>query len=351
MLKRLHGLVVAIGLIPMAASATEPALKAFGDWQVGCDNVQHCAALSLPPEADGTIAYLRLDRVAGPDAPVELVLRLLGDWTAASMPVQLALDGDPFPVRNQAVRTGAENGTLSLTFQPVEVEAFIKGARKAKQLSITAPGVTANVSLGGAVAAMLWLDERQGRLDTTSALIRKGNATNVPAAFALPVLTARAAGGALPEEDAKALTAALRAQFKQQEDDTCEDDETLAATDAAWALDGNRRLIGLGCSTGAYNLMTGFWFVDGDDVAAATPVAFPQGEGEAADNMVINAEFDPKTGRLDFFSRGRGVGDCGSTGSYAWTGDAFVRTGFSMMGECRGIGVDDWIPLYRSMVK
>ncbi len=351
MLKRLHGLVAALVLMPMTVVAEEPALKAFGDWQVGCDNVQHCAALSLPPEADGTIAYLRLDRVAGPDAPVELVLRLFGDWAATSMPIQLTLDADPFPIQNEAVQTIAGNEMLSLTFLPAEVDAFIEGARKAEKLSISAPGVKAEVSLSGAVAALLWLDERQGRLDTPSALIRKGSGKVAPAALALPVLAAKAASGTLPEKDAGTLTSALRAQFKRLEDDSCEDDEGLIASDAAWALDGNRRLIALGCSTGAYNLMTGFWIVDGDDVTAASPVVFPQGEGETADNMLINADFDPKTGHLDFFSRGRGIGDCGSIGSYVWTGDAFVRTAFSMMGECRGIGAEDWIPLYRSAVQ
>ena len=60
---------------------------------------------------------------------------------------------------------------------------------------------------------------------------------------------------------------------------------------------------------------------------------------------------DPQTGRIDYFARGRGIGDCGATGGYAWTGTGFALTAFSMMGECKGIGPNDWITLFRSEVK
>ncbi len=36
--------------------------------------------------------------------------------------------------------------------------------------------------------------------------------------------------------------------------------------------------------------------------------------------MLINSDFDPKTGQIGFFAKGRGIGDCGSSGGYAWTG-------------------------------
>lgn len=342
----LHGLAAGFALLSTAAGAEE--VKEFRDWRAGCDNVRHCAALSLPKEDDSSIAYLHLERSAGADAPAALVLRVLGDWKTSSVPVDLKLDGVAFPVSTQAVPD--ESGTLSLTFQPAEAAAFLDVARKATQLAVDAPGLTATVSLSGSVAAMLWIDEQQGRLDTTSALIRKGKGTKVPAALPLPVATAKAAAGTLSETDRKALTAAMREELTRQGEDLCEDDEVLIDSDEAWPLDGGRHLIGLACSRGAYNLTTAFWLVRGKDVVTATPVRLPHGESDT-DNTLVNADFDPKTGRLEFFSRGRGIGDCGIIGSFAWTGDAFTRTGFSMMGECRGIAPADWITLYRSTLK
>lgn len=339
-----------LALLPALALAAAPEPKSFRDWMAGCDNVKGCTALSLPPEIADTVAYLRLERPAGPDAAVKLVLQLRGDWKKPPAAVQLKLDGAPFPTGGKPLPVTADGDTVSLAFQPADIAALIEAARKATKLAVAAPGVTASVSLSGSVAALLWIDEQQGRLNTTSALIRKGSATNVPAAPALPMIEAKPAAGALSEKDGKALAAALRKQIKQRDADLCEDDEMLVAADEAWPLAGERRLVGLACSRGAYNVTTAFWTVERGDVAAAKPMAFPQGEGDAG-NMLTNADFDPKTGRMSFFAKGRGLGDCGVIGSYAWTGAAFVQTELSMMGECRGIGADDWITLYRSTVK
>ena len=340
--------VLAAGFALLSSAVLADEMKEFRDWRAGCDNVKRCAALSLPREDDSSIAYLRLERSAGADAPVALVLRVLGDWKTPSVLVGLKLDGAAFPVSKEAVPD--ESGTLSLTFQPAEVAAFLEAARKATQLTVDAPGLTATVSLSGSVAAMLWIDEQQGRLDTTSALIRKGRGTTVPAALSLPITIAKAAAGTLSQADKKALTTAMRKELTRQGEDLCEDDEVLIDSDEAWLLDGGLHLIGLACSRGAYNLTTAFWLVQGKDVATAKPVRLPHGESDT-DNTLVNADFDPKTGRLAFFSRGRGIGDCGIIGSFAWTGEAFTRTGFSMMGECRGVAPADWITLYRRAVE
>lgn len=348
----LRGFALAGGwvLLPALAAAASPEPKTFRDWMAGCDNLKSCTALSLPPESADAVAYLRLERPAGPDGAANLVLRLRGDWKKPPAALQLKLDGAPFPAGGKPLPAAADGDMVSLSFQPAEIATLIEAARKATKLAISAPGVTATISLSGSVAAMLWIDEQQGRLNTTSALVRKGNGISVPAAPPLPIVTAKPAAGTLSEKDGKALAASLRKQIKQRDADLCEDDEMLVAADEAWALDGERRLVGLACSRGAYNVSTGFWMVERGDVTAAKPVALPEGEGDAK-NMLTNADFDPKTGRLSFFAKGRGLGDCGATGGYAWTGTAFVQTELSMMGECRGIGPDDWITLYRSEVK
>ena len=107
---------------------------------------------------------------------------------------------------------------------------------------------------------------------------------------------------------------------------------------------------GLLCSRGAYNLSTGFWIVPGTDVAKARKAIFPQLDG-GKDNILVNAEFDQGTGQVSFYNKGRGIGDCGANGNYAWTGAGFVLTAFQAMDECRGLTSDDWITLFRSEVK
>lgn len=348
----LKALLLGVGLLTMPglALAAGPEPKGFRDWMAGCSNTWSCTALSVPSDTAETTAYLRLERPAGRDGAVSLVLRLRGEWRKPPAAVELKLDGMAFPANGKAMPVTAENDLDSVIFQPAETTALIEAARKATKLSISAPGLSAEVSLSGAVAALLWIDEQQGRLGTTSALIRKGNGTNIPPAPATPVILAKPASGSLSEKDVKALAAALRKQIAQRDPDRCEDGEMTTKLDTAWPLDARRSLVSLTCSLGAYNASNAFWIVENGAVATAKPVSFERND-ESEKNVLVNGAFDPKTGRIDYFAKGRGIGDCGGAGNYAWTGTGFALTGLSMMGECRGIGSDDWITLFRGEVK
>ncbi|MEI5665176.1 DUF1176 domain-containing protein [Bosea sp. CCNWLW174] len=337
-------------MLPALALAAVPQPKGFRDWMAGCDNLKSCTALSVPSDGTDTIAYLRLERPAGPEGAAKLVLRLRGEWQKPPLTVELKLDGAAFPAGGKSMPVAADADLATVTFQPAEMTAFIDAARKATKLSVVIPGATAEVSLSGAVAALLWIDEQQGRLNTPTALIRKGSVGTAPAAPAMPVITARPASGALSEKDAKALAAALRRQIKQRDPDQCEDGEMTTKQDMAWRLDARRSLVSLTCSLGAYNASNAFWIVENGAVASARPVEFPWTD-DSEKNTLVNGAFEPKTGRIEYFAKGRGIGDCGALGGYAWTGTGFALTGFSMMGECRGIGSDDWITLFRSEVR
>lgn len=349
----LTSLLLGAGLlaVPSLVLAAGPEPKGFRDWMAGCSNTWSCTALSVPSEGADTTAYLRLERPAGSDGAITLVLRLRGDWKKPPLTVQLKLDGAAFPAGGKAMPVTADGDLASVTFQPADITAFIEAARKATKLQVAAPGLSAEVSLSGAVAALLWIDEQQGRLGTTSALIRKGSGTNVPPAPAAPVIMTKPASGSLSEKDGKALAAALRKHIKQRDPDQCEGGEMTTQHDEAWPLDSKRSLVSLTCSLGAYNASNAFWIVENGALATAKPVNFPQNDDGDAKNVLTNGAFDPKTGRIDYFAKGRGIGDCGAAGGYAWVGTGFALTGFSMMGECRGIGSDDWITMFQAEVK
>ncbi len=343
-------LAAGLALAPALAFAATPEPKSFRDWMAGCDNVKTCTALSLPAEAADPIAYLRLERPAGPDGTVNLQLRLRGDWKTPPRTVQLKLDGTAFPAGGRPLPVAADADLATLTFAVEDMAALIEAARKATKLTVTAPGLTGSVSLAGSVAAMLWIDEQQGRLGTTTALIRKGANTAVPPAPALPVIAVVPAPPMLDMKTGKQQAASLRAELKKKDPDSCEDDAALLEQDEAWVLGNKQVLVALACSRGAYNLSSSFFIMPENEPAKATPLRFADGDGNAG-NDLTNASFDPRTGHLAFFAKGRGIGDCGATGGYAWTGSAFVQTEFSMMGECRGISSEDWITLYRSKGK
>lgn len=339
-------LSLSLGCASAARAADEP--KAFRDWMAACDNAKTCAALSLPAENADPIAYLRLERPAGPEGAARLVLRLRSDGKKPPATVQLKLDAAPFPAGGKYLPVVAEDDLATLTFSPEDTSALIEAARKATKLGIGAPGLNANVSLAGSVAALLWIDEQQGRLGTTSALIRKGPATTAPAAPAVPLVIAKPAPPTLDMKLGKVQAAKLRADLKKRKPDSCEDD--AADGDEAWALGSKRFLVALACSRGAYNVSSSFFLMPDNEPTNAKPVRFADGDGDDG-NDLTNADFDPRTGHLSFFAKGRGIGDCGVTGGYAWTGESFVRTELSMMGECRGVTPDDWFTLYRSRAK
>ncbi len=343
------------GAILMAATAPASAQsqgKTFRDWIAGCDNLRSCTALSLPDETAETVGYLRLERPAGPDGAISLSLKLTGEKLKAPLAIGLKLDGAPFPSGGKPLAATVEDAeTARIVFSEADAAALIAAARKATKLSASLAGKSYAISLAGSVAAMLWIDEQQGRLNTSRALVRKGPAaaSTVPSPPALPVITARATGPALAEGAAKTLAAALRKHLKTSDPDACEQDEEGARynPDRVWPLDGGRRLIGLYCGAGAYNILTGYWLVTGDAVAGARKVAFAGNDN----NVLTNSDFTPKDGQLGYFAKGRGIGDCGGSGTYAWTGSDFALTTLSTMGECRQIPSDDWLVLFRSDVK
>ncbi|CAM5765017.1 DUF1176 domain-containing protein [Bosea minatitlanensis] len=329
-----------------ATAANEP--RTFRDWMAGCDNIRTCTAISLPPEAAETVAYLRLERPAGPEGAPQLLFRLRGDWKKPPATLQFKLDGAAFPASGKPLPVTADGDVVTLTFSAEDTATLIEAARKATKLTATAPGVSGSISLAGSVAAMLWIDEQQGRLGTGTALVRKGTGTTVPAAPDLPVVAATPVPPLLDMKAAKQQAERLRAELKKRKPDSCEDDASEG--DEAWALGDKRVLVALACSRGAYNLSSSFFIMPENEPAKATPLRFADGDGDGG-NELTNASFDPRTGHLAFFAKGRGIGDCGVSGGYAWNGREFVRTELAMMGECRGIAPEDWITLYRSRAK
>lgn len=325
--------------------------KTFRDWIAGCDNLKSCTALSLPEDGADPVGFLKLERPGGGTGAIALSLKLTGEKLKAPQSVRLSLDGAPFPAAGRTMPATIEDAeTARVSFTDADTAALIAAARKATKFSAAMAGKSYTISLVGSVAALLWVDEQQGRLGTVTALIRKGDAaaSTVPQPPALPVITTKTTASPLDEKAAKALGTALRKHLKTTAPDACEDNDAAASSpDQVWPLDATQKLVGLYCGSGAYNVITGYWTVSGNAVASARKTAFPRQD----DNMLINSDYDPKTGQIGFFAKGRGIGDCGSSGNYAWTGSSFVMTAFATMGECRSLPPDDWLTLYRSEVR
>jgi hypothetical protein len=229
-----------------------------------------------------------------------------------------------------------------------EVTPFIEALRSGKRLRLVAEdGAEAEVSLEGAVAALLFIDDVQGRLETVSALIRRGPqpASAVPAAPPSPVVRPRPA--AAGEIVASGLVEAVGKRLTAGDDEDCKRQEG-----EAFPLGEGRALVAFPCAGGAYNWATQYFIVEAGDATRVRPAAFPQpGEaaaGQAVTNTLFGSDVDAASGQVRFFSRGRGPGDCGARGVYAWTGEAFAVVSYAAMHACRGVPDDFWPVLWRS---
>jgi hypothetical protein len=60
---------------------------------------------------------------------------------------------------------------------------------------------------------------------------------------------------------------------------------------------------------------------------------------------------DDGSPEMSSFHKGRGIGDCGATWTWAWTGKTFRLTAYATMPDCKGISSDDWITLWRARTK
>lgn len=333
----------------LAGGATET--RTFRDWIAVCDNGGACYAFGSAGEAE--TGWIRISINPGPDARPDV---MAGFWSqssetkasgAKSKPAfSLDIDGrrtaisDTSDPQDSQILSGALNpAPLSL------IDAIATGRR----LSLVHGPDSQVLSLSGAAAALLWIDERQGRLDTVTALSssRRGDkpASEVPGAAVLPRVTAAAAVSQknLPQDN---LSPAL---LKNADVQKCRADTVtgerfepdvntyrLSATELLWSVP---------CGSGAYNFSQRY-FITAADGTAPRAVNFPT-SGEPTP-YVVNGEYDPDGFSLVAFNKGRGIGDCGRASTWVWTGTAFALKSESEMTRCWGVPADAWPTTWRT---
>ena len=325
-------MMLAALLAAAAAAAPQPAeVRTFQDWTVACDNGLACEAVALLPEneeGNGDWAEwitLLVRRGARPaDRPELVVLGLERD------PAALVADG-----RNLAARfVGTDDGHVVQADESMLIDAL----RTARVLELRDAngGSLGRVSLAGASAAMLYMDEKQRRLGTVTALVRRGPrpASAVPAPPALPRISIAPA----PADRPLTIDNATVERFRRQYD--CDDSDTRGpeAVETEQIAAGTT-LVLIPCFSGAYNFSSVPLIAQRRGGRVVTEVApFDSQTGMTADGppTLVNASWDPETRRLHEYSKGRGLGDCGTRSQYAWDGTRFRLVQQEEMEECRG---------------
>ena len=320
----------------------------FKNWAVGCDNGGNCEAVSLVPDIgeagyEGWDGPMTIVRTAGIDDIFKI--RLL--FGAKEMDrYRMFVDGEL-----------VDTGPIVEGDRPVEIvgedakkvaEAIIAG----KLLVVQGPAgenIT-RISLAGSSAALRYIDEKQNRAGTDTALVARGNKPFEPLSTAIPMITVDQWEPATLAPDASALVALV-------EGSKCKDDRYGLVEDQAYPLgkrgDRYRALVLISCGSGAYNFSSapyiGEYQEDSSEGWTFTPAKFdrqPRWGGEGSQPLLVNAGWDEQDQTLGSFGKGRGLGDCGSAENYVWDGERFRMIDASAMDECRG--AYEWITIWRA---
>lgn len=327
------------------AEQENPNERTFRDWLAVCDNIGTCHAFGHATEGAG---WVRITMAAGPDARPRVVVGFWPENGSFGGPVTARVDNDTF---NGLTAATGEDAPPVATVDPEGVRRLIDAMADGRTMSLHAGSETVPIYLSGVAASLLWIDEHQGRLGTTTALIRKGSrpASAVPAASPSPrVVAAPAVSQAgYGDQEGQTLPAALEAlpAVIQCRADT-DFNPALQTVISSARLDANTVLWGVPCDAGAYNLISGYFTTtpQGTDPRQLT---FPTAAGEP-EAFLVNSAYDPATRVLDAFNKGRGLGDCGTADSWVWTTQGFVLKSSSAMSECWSVPSDYWPALWVS---
>jgi hypothetical protein len=209
-------------------------------------------------------------------------------------------------IRNAtAGQTGRDGFTTQI--EPEELAPFISALKAGMTLNLKAAtgAPKADISLRGAVASLLNIDAIQGRVGTKTALISKGDkASGTAGPTDLPtIVAAKLSPSAAPD---KTIATSLRQHLKTYLAKECDDGVSdRGFEDEVESLDREHALVGLICSTGAYNITTDFWIVTGSNVGAAIAVAFDAPNQKPSNRLV---RFRSADGSNQFFPQGSWTG-------------------------------------------
>lgn len=259
---------------------------------------------------------------------------MLGDYgsdsIAAKLPAVLKLS---MHVNGRAVGQIVieTKSRMSADLSTAQVNALLAALPRASTIQWAGGGNSWQLSDKGAAAALLKMDEFQGRIGTTSALVRKGprGDEGVLPPLPVPVVVAVAPAKPLPgdtefvKKHGKALRAALLHSVNSEGNcpKLTEPEEGAQDELTVYRLSASKLLVSMPCWMAAYNFGSGFWVVN------SAPPFRPV--------LVTDSGSDYSEGSISASHKGRGLGDCWSTDTWTWDGKDFIHTESSTTGMCK----------------
>nr|WP_154324679.1 DUF1176 domain-containing protein [Pantoea sp. 201603H] len=333
----------------VASVKAAPLQKTFNGWQVTCDNLNFCVARSVPGNKG---LVMTISRHAGvSDRPL---LRIdygngyTGELHGGKLKDNLLID--QLRLKPDLKHWEVEPHHL-VTSHAISIDEFLGQILDADTIQLTGQP-QATISLHGLKAALLLIDDLQGRVNGMSAWIKRGDrvAYDVPPEPALPHMQAfDFVPEPLTREESRGLI-----DFGTWRVNTNECSLSPMRREVSVApLTDDKALLLVSCEMGAYNVIDLAFAVTRTQPYTARgitlnlPFTPPNGNGKHLE--LINAEYDATTSQLLTFSKGRGIGDCGNASRWQFDGEEFVLAEYAEEGTCDAWhGSSDWPTLWVS---
>jgi hypothetical protein len=342
---RAAGLLLAFGLaaatpVAQAAEFAEqvPLYRELRDWVVACDNQRSCQALSAAADWNYSEVRLSIQREAGPQGVLRLLLSHAGEDPVGG----LWLDGADL---GALLAPGAESGGVLLELEGEAARQLIARLRNGQRLQLDGDPALRGVSLSGLSAALLLMDAVQGRVGNRSALHRPGDepVAQVPHPERPAPLRPFPAAPAMSEAKRAALGAAVVAATRAQwQDDTFEAPREVRVH----PLTAEQALVVILLDCAAYNCEYALYRVGRQAPHAELPLRIeepPLGHSGLSGTVA----YDEASGQLAYLMKGRGLGDCGEAGHWQFDGEQFQLARLSALLRCSGGGFGGWPLLWR----
>jgi hypothetical protein len=320
--------LLAVLLAPLASAASAQdgeTRKSFKDWLGACRADGYCSATTYEnPGAAGTVAdyILRVGRHAE-QSYWEISLTTVATQADDYSDFVIDVDGQAqsFSLHEQVGAYGSINDFFFLGEGAQTVmDRLVSGETISISFNDTsATAQQARFSLSGLSAVLLWIDEQQKRVGSE-------RVASVPPYGLVPTSQSQQSTPAIP-------TALLD---RHRGDLDCEQFEDLpnGRGIAAEALDEEHRIYILPCQAGAYNFTSKIYV---EAFGEFEPQYFADYSGDlgwTGTSQLVNVEYDADTKQLSTFAKGRGMGDCGTIGSWVWQGYGFKLLEFRSRDNC-----------------
>ena len=347
-----------LSLLPftvMAAPSLKGFEKTYQDWDLICDNLGTCRMAGYQEEGDDPVSIL-FTRAAGENAAVEGKLTI-SPFGEADRDVQVGQDIEIWLNGKSlgTVKHISDENPDKLT--EAQTKALLSGLKKESEIRLTYGKTTLKVSDKGAAAAMLKMDEFQQRLNTPSALIRKGQEKHAvlapqpaPKIEVVSVNNRKTTELKRGEKQFDTVLALLRKSNGTNEDaeNYCYElhkDDVWNKQITLYPLTKGKVLAEAICSSSAYNYTNYYAVLDGKLSKVEQVLA----------NQYNYADYDKNTHvlKVEGEFKARGLGDCWHGQEAVWNGKTFIRTEEHTSGSCKGFPGGAWgsLPTFVSELK